>query len=349
MSILRGSERWRWSRRLTEEILLQNALIWIVAVGLLLYCARGLTVIQLLSSLKRCHLALFLGANVGSVAIRWLADTYLYAKLFTFFHAPTSYAEVLPASTAQYFLQAVNVLVADAAMLVFLHQRKGVHWITATWTMAFQGFVDAILMATLTVVLAICFPWSPIHVALPYASTALVFFTAVSLWWMSGKAKTHIGHWLRSRPGMRAFRLARPYHYVLLGSIRLAIYVANVIAFYLYLESFRLHVSFTAVLALSPALVFAQSAPISPSGLGFLQVVMVKGLARFAPRDELLATGLGISVVQLLCRVPMGVGAAGTFARRVLAAGRAARTKKGQPNQPSEEMPSSQPQDSVES
>jgi uncharacterized membrane protein YbhN (UPF0104 family) len=94
--------------------------------------------------------------------------------------------------------------------------------------------------------------------------------------------------------------------------------VPNAVAFYLYFRAFRLNVPFVAVMALSPALMFAQSAPISPSGLGPLQAIMVDGFAKFASRGELLTTALGVSIVQLLCRIPMGLGTAGTFARRVL-------------------------------
>jgi hypothetical protein len=318
----RSFGEWFRSRRAIEQVLLQNLIVWAIALGLVIYVARGLTIRQLIDTLKHCDLRLFVGANVGSFVIRWLADTYLFARLFSFFHGRTTYREVLPASSAQYFLQAVNILVADAAMVVFLHQRKAVEWITAGWTMAFQGFVDAILMAALTVIVALLIPRSPIRIALPYAGAALAFFVAVSLWWMSGRSISRLGRWLRARRGMRAFRSARPYHYAVLGFIRLAIYVPNIIAFYLYFVSFRLNVPFAAVLGLSPALMFAQSAPVSPSGLGPLQAVIVDGFARFAPRNELLAAGLGVSILQLLCRIPMGVGAAGTFARRVLVAER---------------------------
>lgn len=320
MQIPRSLGAWFRSRGATEQVLLQNLLVWTIAAALVIYVARGLTIRQLVHTLRHCDLPLFVAANLGSFVIRWLADTYLFAWLFSFFHGRTTYREVLPASTAQYFLQAVNILVADAAMVVFLHQRKGADWITAGWTMAFQGFVDAILMAALTVLVALLIPRSPIRVALPYASAALVFFILVSLWWMSGRPLSRPGRWLRERRGMRAFRSARPYHYAVLGFIRLAIFVPNIIAFYLYFLSFQLNVPFAAVLAMSPALMFAQSAPVSPSGLGPLQAVMVDGFARFAPRDELLAASLGVSILQLLCRLPMGVGAAGTFARRVLTA-----------------------------
>ncbi len=318
MQISRSLGRWFRSRSTTEHVLLQNLIVWTIGAGLVIYVSRGFTFHQLAATLKRCDLTLFVAANVGSVLLRWLLDTFLFATLFSFFHRRTTYREVLPASTALYFLQAVNVLVADGAMVIFLHRRKGVEWLTAGWTMAFQGFVDAILMSSLTIVLALLVPWSPIRIALPYASAALAFFVCVAFWWMHGTATTRLGRWLKGRHGLRAFRMARLHHYIVLAFIRFMMYVPNAFAFYIYLLAFRLHVPVAAVLALSPALMFAQSAPVSPSGLGPLQAVMVDGLARFAPRDALLMASLGVSIVQLLCRIPMGVGSAGTFARLVL-------------------------------
>jgi uncharacterized membrane protein YbhN (UPF0104 family) len=320
MQMLRSFTRWYQSQNSAVQIILQNLFVWTIALAIIWYVARGLTIHQMADALKRSDIALFVGANVSSFAVRWLADTYLFSRLFSFFHRRTTYCELLPASTAQYFLQAFNVLVADGAMVLFLHQRKGVEWITAGWTLVFQGFVDAILMAALTVVLGVLAPFSPIHAALPYAAAALGFLLCAAAWWMWGRSSTRLGRWLRNRQGMRAFRLARPYHFAVLGLIRAAIYVPNALSFYIYLVSFHLSVPLLAVVALSPALMFAQSAPITPSGLGPLQAVMVSGFSNFAPRSELLTAALGVSIVQLLCRVPMGLGAAGTFARRVLAA-----------------------------
>jgi hypothetical protein len=324
MQVLRRFTWWLRSRSPASQLLLQNVLVWVSAAGIVVYLAHGLPLRKLVDTLEHCDLTLFAAANLGSLIIRWLGDTYLYATLFSFFHGWTTYRELLPASTAQYFLQAVNVLVADGAMVLFLHQRKRVEWITGGWTMAFQGFIDAILMAALTVIFGWLVPWSPIRLALPYAAAALAFFLCVAVWWMRGRAHTRLGRWLQARRGMQAFRTARPYHYAALGLIRLVIFVPNVFAFYLYFRSFQLRVPFAAVLALSPALMFSQSAPVSPTGLGPLQAIMIDGFARFAHRDELLAAALGVSIVQLLFRIPMGVGTAGTFARSVLSAERTA-------------------------
>jgi hypothetical protein len=316
---LRSPAKWLRSRNAAQKMMLQNLLVWTIAGGLLSYIARGLSIAELIDAVKRSNMTLFVAANVASLVIRWLVDTYLFAKLFSFFHEQTTYREVLPVSTAQYFLQGINMWVADSALVIFLHQRKGVEWITAGWTIAFQGFVDAAFMAALTVVFALWLPWSPIRLALPYAAGALLFFVGAALWWMRGRSISRCGRWLRNRRGMRAFRLARPYHYGVLSLIRGAIYLCNTVSFCLYFVAFRLEVPLTAVIAMSPVLMFAQSAPLTPSGLGPLQIVIVDGFAKFAPRTELLAAGLGVSILQLLCRIPLGLGAAGTFARKVLA------------------------------
>ena len=302
----------------SRQAILQNVVIWTVAGALLWYVGRGLTGHQVAKALADSNLTLFVSANLASLLIRWLVDTYLFSLLFSYFHGRTTYREVLPVMAAQYFLQAVNLLVADAALAVFLHRRKGVEWITAGWTLAFQGMLDAIVLAALTLTAGIAVPDSPIREALPYSAATLVFLLGVSAWWMRGKPSTVSGRWLRNRPAMLAFRTARPHHYAVLGLIRLAILSSNALLFYVELRAFGLGVPLEAALALSPALIFAQNAPLTPSGLGPLQIVMVWGFSSYAPRDRILTAALAISVVQLLCRIPLGIGAAGTFARRVL-------------------------------
>jgi uncharacterized membrane protein YbhN (UPF0104 family) len=303
---------------LTHQALIQNLIVWLVVAALLSRVVGDLTRDGVNAAIKHSDLGLFIGANVAALMVRWLADTYLFSLLFSYFHKRTSYREVLPASTAQYFLQVVNVLISDAALVVFLHRRKGVAWLTAGWTLAYQGFVDAIIMSMVTVAAGSLVPESRIRIALPYAMVALGFLLAVAGWWMRGRSVTRIGRWLRGRPGMRAFRLARPRHYLTLGGVRMAIVMANAMFFYAELRAFGLKLPLKAVMAWSPAMIFAQNAPLTPSGLGTLQIVMVWGLSKYVPRGPIIAAALGVSIVQLICRIPLGIGAAGTFARSVL-------------------------------
>src|SRR5215831_16225103 len=86
MRIWRSLRAWFRSLSAAGQLLLQNLLIWAAAVVIVIYVARGLTIHQLVKALERCDLALFVAANLSSFVIRWLADTYLFARLFSFFH-----------------------------------------------------------------------------------------------------------------------------------------------------------------------------------------------------------------------------------------------------------------------
>lgn len=318
MQELRCIREWFEGLSPISRTILQNLIIWSVVAVLLIHVGWDLSPKSIVRALDHSHGAVFVSVSVAAVAIRWLADTYLFSLLFTYFHRRTSYREVLPASTVQYFLQTVNVLASDAALVVFLHRRKNVPWVAATWTLAYQGMIDAIVMSAAIVLAGLIVPASRIRIILPYAAMALVFFLGVAAWWMLGHSQSRLGRWLRSRPGLQTFRKARLHHYLILVGVRSAIFAVSGMLFYVELRTFGLQLPMNVVLALSPAMIVAQNAPLTPSGLGTLQLVMTWGLAKYAKHDAIVTAGLAISVVQLLCRIPLGIGAAGSFTREVL-------------------------------
>lgn len=302
-----------------KQTLVQDVFIWSVATVCIWWVSRGVGLKQFLKSLKTARIGLFLGVNIFSFFVWWLGDNLLFATLFSMFHKKTRFRELLPATAAQYFLQAINMLAADGALVLFLNRRKGVKWLTATWTMMFQGLIDALTLSSVAVVAGLAAPWSTIHEFLPYALGAFSFLLAVALWWAWGKPKTRPGKWIYNRPSATAFREAGLRAYLVLGSIRLALIVIQAFLYYYSLVAFAPKVPLIQTLALAPGIQFASNEPITPQGLGPLQAVIVAGLSKYAPKDKILAGALGISVVALLCRLPLGLGAAGTFARRVLA------------------------------
>jgi hypothetical protein len=310
-----------WYRSLSpaKQTLLQNAVIWGVAALCMWWVSRSVSFQQFFKSLREARIGLFIVVNVGSFFLSWLGDTFLFATLFNFFHdRKTRFRELLPATAAQYFLQAINILAANGALVVFLNRRKGVKWLTATWTLMFQGLIDALVGSGLAVIAGVAMPSSPIHRIWPYAAGAFAFLVAVALWWAWGKPKTGPEKWMYNRPSAKAFRDAGLRAYLALGSIRLALNSIQGFLYYYSIVAFAPKVPLTQILALTPGIQAARDEPITPQGLGPLQVVIVNGLSKYAPHDKLLAAALGISIMALLCRLPLGLGAAGTFARRVL-------------------------------
>ncbi|HJU28807.1 MAG TPA: hypothetical protein VJ718_06535, partial [Candidatus Binataceae bacterium] len=138
--------------------------------------------------------------------------------------------------------------------------------------------------------------------------------------WAHGKPITRPEKWMYNRPSAKAFREAGLREYLTLGAIRLAMIVAQGFLYYYSIVAFAPKVPLIQTLALTPGIQAASNEPITPQGLGPLQAVIVDGLSKYAPRDRILAAALGISILALLCRLPLGLGAAGTFARNVLKA-----------------------------
>ncbi|MGH7905149.1 MAG: lysylphosphatidylglycerol synthase domain-containing protein [Candidatus Binataceae bacterium] len=319
MQALSRLRSWYASLSPVKQTIIQDAIVWSIAFLCVWWVTRGVALGKFLESLKKAKIGLFLGVNIGAFFWWWLAETYLFATLFSFFHKRTAFRELLPATMAQYFLQSINLVAADGALVVFLNRRKGVKWLTAAWTMMFQGLIDAMVLSGITTLAGLLAPRSKIRFALPYAGGAFAFLICVALWWAWGKPKTRPEKWMYNRPSARAFREAGLREYLTLGGIRLTIIVVQGFLFYYSIYAFTSKVPLKAVLALTPGMLAATNEPITPAGLGPLQVVVVAGLSRFAPRDRVLAAALGISIMHLLCRLPLGIGAGGTFARRVLA------------------------------
>jgi uncharacterized membrane protein YbhN (UPF0104 family) len=303
----------------TQQSIFQNAVIWSVAILALWWVTRGVSFGQFFKSLKHARIALFVLANIASFFLWWLGDTLLFSVLFSLFHQKTRFRELLPATAAQYFLQAINILAADGALIVFLNRRKGVGWLTATWTMMFQGLIDALVLATVALTAGLAVPSSPMHKVWPFAAGATGFLLAVAVWWAVGKPMTWPERWMYNRPSARAFREAGIRAYAILGSIRLAMMIIQGFLYYLSMIAFAPKVPLLQTLALTPGIQAASNEPITPQGLGPLQAVVVDGLSKYGPHDRILAAALGVSVIALICRFPLGLGAAGTFARRVLA------------------------------
>ena len=75
---------------------------------------------------------------------------------------------------AMYFLQIVNSWVASGALLLFLHSRKRVPWMTAGCTLLFQAYVDAMTLAMLSIFSILLLPASVLRPALWYAVGVVV-------------------------------------------------------------------------------------------------------------------------------------------------------------------------------
>lgn len=306
----------------------------VVALGIIWYLARGIALDQLLRNFTMADLQVFIPASAGSFAIWFFGETFLFATLFSYFHCRTSFREMLPANTAQYFLQLINTAVAGTALVVFMNRRKGVAWLAGGCTLIFQTLLDFQIIAAMALITAAADPSSLLH-RFWHAPAAILRLLLLNTWfWLRGRPASALGQWIYDRPSWHCFRIARPNHYFRLAGIRTAIFLAYGVTLYFQVRGFRVNVRPADVFAFLPAVLLFDGLPITPVGLGPVQAILVTGFAAYASRARLLAMALSISFMSIAFQAPLGLGSARAFAREV-AAGRSLLSDQSEPGRSS--------------
>ena len=211
---------------------------------------------------------------------------------------------------AMYFLQIINSLVASGALILFLHTRRGARWLTAGGTLLFLGFVDVMLLSSLSILSIVITPGSPLRPGLFYAVGVVVagcFVGSFFLTWGKRLSSRSSLRWIYERSSLATFRLARPSQFIKLAAIKLLICVAAGLALYGQFVSFHIRVPLAQALALSPLVVAIGNSPFSPGGIGTTQILFTFGFAAFAGKGDLFALSLAVSAFNLLVRIPMGL------------------------------------------
>ncbi len=293
-----------------RKTVVQNLVTYAIAAAIVWYAARGVSWRQVADAGSHATLWIFLIASVGGFLCWFIGETVLYSRLFSYFHGPTNAIELLPTMAAVYFLQIVNSYVASGAFVLFLHARKRAPWVMGACTLLFQGYLDAMLLATLSLFAIALVPTSPIRLGLNYAAGVLGVGGLIASFWLLWGARLPTGNWLRwiyERPSMASFRMARPSHYVKLLAIRFLIVLGAGFALYGQFVSFHIEVSLMQTLALTPFIVAIGNSPFSPGGIGTTQLVFTLAFARFASKNDLFALSLAVTAFNLVVRIPMGL------------------------------------------
>jgi uncharacterized membrane protein YbhN (UPF0104 family) len=306
-----------WARRIDVKVrtlvrkpLVQNLIAYAIAAAIVCYAARGVSLTQVVDATSHATLWIFVIASLGGFLCWFLGETVLYSRLFSYFHGPTAEIELLPTMAAVYFLQIVNSWVASGAFVLFLHARKRAPWIMAGCTLLFQAYLDAVLLAALSLVAIALVPTSPIRLGLSYAAGVLGAGCLIASFFRVWGERLSAGNWLRwiyERPSMASFRTARPSQYIKLLGIRCLIVLGAGFALYGQFVSFHIGVSLAQTLALTPFIVAIGNSALSPGGIGTTQLVYTLAFARFASKDSLFALSLAITGFNFLVRMPMGL------------------------------------------
>ncbi len=289
------------------------------AVVIVWWLARDVPIAQLIHALARANLALFIAAAIASIALWMLSDTMMYARIFSYFHVPTRFSEMLPGTARHEFLQIINGVAAGTSLAWFVQVRKQVDWLAAGCTLALLGFIDLQLMALLLLIFSWVEPAATFQIAWYYPALFILGSCVFVAFWMRGQPGSRIGRWLYERHFFTSFRHARPAHYATLSLIRMPFLAVQGVVLWAELVAFGIHVPFLFAMAMLPTVLIAGALPFAPSGLGTRQAAIVVGFSAFGSRSALLTMSLAHSWIVIAIRLALGLAVGGAMLKNVLA------------------------------
>jgi hypothetical protein len=190
-----------------------------------------------------------------------LIDSLVVWSVINWFNAKIRYADILPIRASAYILSLVNEQVSKGAIAVYLNRRDAIPGWEVGSSMLFLMFCEyysLMLWATIGVALQ----WraiQPVFHVIPWiASGSAVFFVLFHLFF-SGRIGS--GNALRGRPILRAFRLAKFWHYASVVAMRAPLVITGVIVYTLALRLFGVSVSFSEILGYLPVIFFGAAMP----------------------------------------------------------------------------------------
>jgi len=249
----------------------QKALPWIIT----LVCF-GVLYLRVHGAAARAGLDV--AAYMGQVlaAVRWgpwlalmipysllflLIDTVVIWRVISWFNAPVRLLDVLPIRASSYILSIVNEQVGKGAIALYMNRRHGIPGWEVGSSMLFIMFCEfyyLLAWATLGFLLSGDTLPPAFRVIPAVAALALVFF-AVFTAFFGGRLGR--GSKLRERAILRAFRLARPWHYAAVILLRSPAMLAAVVVYTVAAGLFGISVELRTMLGYLPVIFFGAAVP----------------------------------------------------------------------------------------
>jgi len=231
-----------------------------------------------------------------------LVDSFAVQQVVGWFHRRVPYREVLPVRATAYILALVNTQLGQGGVAYYLHRKYRIPFLEITGTVIFISFVEVYQLAFYSFLGAAGSGELGRAAPLP-VYVALATYLALHLWFFARPRGGRAG----SLAVFRAFRLARPWHYLALLLYKTPNLLAAVTVHWLALPLFGMAVPFTTLLAFLPLVFFFAALPIAAAHLGPSQAAWWYFFQGHAPKENLLAYSLASHLTFMVLNAAIGV------------------------------------------
>jgi len=317
---------------MTKKLLkyLKILLPWLVALGLFLYLFNKIPPSQVLNSLKFVHLLPFLAFAAFYFLYVILIDTATLSKVISQFSAPLSFKQLWPARCVSYLLSIVNYNAGQAGIALYVKKTRGASLFKTLGAVFFVTAIDLYWIITLAFLGSFFIDMEIQGIALgqwvqrvSYVAFAALFLH-LAFWrrWF-GKIlpfKFHFGFgdWLRGRHLFQTFHHAQLKDYFRIALYRLPLHVMFIGSLWALIRLFGAYLPWKDVFATVPIIFLFGALPVTPGGLGAVQIATVELLKNkisspaisqglVQPEELLFAMSLSWMAINYLYKVALGL------------------------------------------
>lgn len=265
------------ARRGRRRELARRALVWSVAVGLLVYLGATTDLAEVWRSVLSVNPLLLLLATVGFGVAAFVLDAWSLVVLFRRRAVGLGFRELAPIRGESFLLNVINYNAAVAAIALFLRRRAGIPLMVSASSLLLLNVVDLMalnVLVTCGVALDPGLMGAEMRHTLILANLGLyALLGGALLYWVGGFDFLVLGR-LRRLAIFAAFREARLRELGVLLLWRLALMTVYTVQIFVVMRLFHIPVPLHVVLAVNPVVGLIGTLPISVSGIGTTQVAM---------------------------------------------------------------------------
>lgn len=266
----------------------QQWIPWVIGIGLLSYLFTKFPPSKLLSAFQQAQLGPLLGFVLLYFLVVALLDTTGLHWVLKRFAGRIQFRDLWPARCVSYLVSLVNYNAGQAGLAVALKKSNGFSFFKTLGEIFFVTATDLYWIILLAFIASFFHPmeWQGMAlspwiqkggwVALVGLALHLLFWNGNILARLPKKFHFSFFDWIRGRHLFQAFRHAKLSDYLKVALLRLPLHLFFILSMWVLIHLFGASITWKQALVTVPLIFFLGTIPITPGGLGTVQLATVE-------------------------------------------------------------------------
>ena len=283
---------------------------WLIAVGIFYSLFRKYPLPQLIEAARYAHVSIFILYATAYFFFMGLMDCVGMVWLFGRFGFSTSLKKILPVRLASYLIMVLNYPAAQGMLAYFFTRTKKIPFLQAMGMIVFLTLMDLYWTISFAFVGSFFSDFSIKGIDLNQIVRMIWMGTTMGLVCVMAFRALPPGlkgvAWVRKRHLFQVFHQAHPFDYLKVLLLRLPMHLAINTSFYFIALSFGTFIPFWKVIARLPLVILVGTIPVTPGGLGTVQVATVEFFKSDVSEPILLSMSLAFVFMNYFLKAVTG-------------------------------------------